>query len=717
MQWRLRHLLPADVAIARLQTSRTAKLIAHSTRRVSSTHFSSALVPAPSISKRLSILASIATGAAAAAATMWLASCSISASADDSALPRQPSDGQLTTPSAIPRLHVGGRDEFAAIIVGGGAGGCVTAYHLANWMQERGLPGTVLLVERGAPHSAVAAPNPDLASWFGEWASFSETHQTRLATGDAFATPASSHRGMGGASTHDTRITFAVRDQQLERMASAMQWQPEFLRACYQAALDLMPLRRALPQPEPFFDAVVGTLTKPAADGRPALLRAMPNNQFDTAIVEDTIAEVAVAAFESTSSDSVTRWTPAHLLADSVRPANLVVVADADVERVVLAATPDRPIKATGVLLRQRDGSRVEARVDASGEVIIAAGALHSPAILQRSGIGPADTLTALGIDVVVANDEVGHGCDHNEFGVLYEWLHKWDDARGVATKGGVHGWPLVLYSTLTDEHRGGVPSGSSDSAEPIMQAHMGAGNAEPYTSDTAVVISPNCVRPDPRAGFRVHISSPTDLHAPAHVLWASAAEMRGDYENMARGVRRTVQLFERLREAGIVGRRIEPPAEVDLLDTDRLVEHIAKFHGSAFHWMCTCRAGAQDGVVDESFRVRTGTGASAGPIANLRVGSGASLPEIPEGNPHLTITAFALALALDVLRTRSSNAHSSAAGSAALPASLQRAQQTLRASAGTLVTRAPGQESPCLAEVASKHVAAWDAASHRRRL
>lgn len=57
---------------------------------------------------------------------------------------------------------------------------------------------------------------------------------------------------------------------------------------------------------------------------------------------------------------------------------------------------------------------------------------------------------------------------------------------------------------------------------------------------------------------------------------------------------------------------------------------------------MSTTAAGINSGVADEHFKVRGVTG--------LRVGSGASLPEIPGPNPHLTITAFALALAHDVV-------------------------------------------------------------------
>lgn len=57
---------------------------------------------------------------------------------------------------------------------------------------------------------------------------------------------------------------------------------------------------------------------------------------------------------------------------------------------------------------------------------------------------------------------------------------------------------------------------------------------------------------------------------------------------------------------------------------------------------MSTAPAGVKSSVADEHFKIRG--------VSGLRVGSGASLPEIPGPNPHFTITAFALALAHDVV-------------------------------------------------------------------
>lgn len=101
------------------------------------------------------------------------------------------------------------------------------------------------------------------------------------------------------------------------------------------------------------------------------------------------------------------------------------------------------------------------------------------------------------------------------------------------------------------------------------------------------------------------------------------------------------IDIFSVLEKNGVVGPRLDPPLDVK---TPQQLETWARSKaGTAFHWMSTAPAGINSSVADEHFKVRGVTG--------LRVGSGASLPEIPGANPHLTITAFALALAYDVVK------------------------------------------------------------------
>jgi choline dehydrogenase-like flavoprotein len=113
------------------------------------------------------------------------------------------------------------------------------------------------------------------------------------------------------------------------------------------------------------------------------------------------------------------------------------------------------------------------------------------------------------------------------------------------------------------------------------------------------------------------------------------------DFTALTRGVSRMIDIFSVLEKNGVVGPRLDPPLDVK---TPQQLEKWARSKaGTAFHWMSTAPAGVNSTVADEHFKVRGVTG--------LRVGSGASLPEIPGANPHLTITAFAIALAYDVVK------------------------------------------------------------------
>ncbi|KAI0858073.1 glucose-methanol-choline oxidoreductase-like protein [Xylaria cubensis] len=97
---------------------------------------------------------------------------------------------------------------------------------------------------------------------------------------------------------------------------------------------------------------------------------------------------------------------------------NLVVVTGAHVQRILLKGTsPD--VVATGVQYLHNGETRT---ANARGEVILSAGVVHSPKILELSGIGDPEFLNSLGISVMVANRYVGENLqDHPMTGLSFE--------------------------------------------------------------------------------------------------------------------------------------------------------------------------------------------------------------------------------------------------------------------------------------------------------
>jgi 5-(hydroxymethyl)furfural/furfural oxidase len=95
----------------------------------------------------------------------------------------------------------------------------------------------------------------------------------------------------------------------------------------------------------------------------------------------------------------------AYLTLEVRQRPNLRILPESFVESIVLDGR-----RATGVRVQQAGGSFAYS----GGKIVIAAGALHSPAILQRAGIGPAKHLQDLGINVVVDRPGVGENLqDH----------------------------------------------------------------------------------------------------------------------------------------------------------------------------------------------------------------------------------------------------------------------------------------------------------------
>lgn len=100
---------------------------------------------------------------------------------------------------------------------------------------------------------------------------------------------------------------------------------------------------------------------------------------------------------------------------------NLTVLTETTVTKILLEkASPEADAVAKGVRYLSKDGMSQE--VHARKEVIISAGAINSPRLLELSGVGKADLLKKLGVDVVVDNPHVGENLQNHVFtGISFE--------------------------------------------------------------------------------------------------------------------------------------------------------------------------------------------------------------------------------------------------------------------------------------------------------
>jgi len=114
------------------------------------------------------------------------------------------------------------------------------------------------------------------------------------------------------------------------------------------------------------------------------------------------------------------RWNTSKAFIRPVkeRP-NLTVWTEAQVEKLTFAKKADGQLVCNGAIANR---AGISQQVSAAKEVVLSAGAVNSPQILQMSGIGPADLLKSHGIDVVLDAPNVGENLqDHLQIRAVYK--------------------------------------------------------------------------------------------------------------------------------------------------------------------------------------------------------------------------------------------------------------------------------------------------------
>jgi choline dehydrogenase len=306
-----------------------------------------------------------------------------------------------------------------------------------------------------------------------------------------------------------------------------------------------------------------------------------------------------------------------HLDAARHRP-NLVVWQRCLASRVLLGGDGGNGgDRATGVEV-VRDGALV--RVPA-GRVTLAAGGIGTPAVLQRSGIGPAGELAALGIRPLVDLPGVGQNLvDHPAVPI---WTHP----RPEACREG-DPWYQVMARSASD---GGDPDLAVFLAANIMTGDLPeAGGA--LGARISAMVSPVLLRPESRGSVLVRTPDPG---APPTIVLSMASAPR-DLERLMQAVRLAWSIV-RAPDFAAHLRRV-------LVWTDRMVSEdrllrsaLSRWTVPLFHAAGTARMGP-DGdelaVVDQRCRVHG--------VADLLVADASVLPSQPSAPPNLTCVMLA---------------------------------------------------------------------------
>ncbi|MDO9322378.1 MAG: choline dehydrogenase [Pseudomonas sp.] len=303
---------------------------------------------------------------------------------------------------------------------------------------------------------------------------------------------------------------------------------------------------------------------------------------------------------------------------------NLTIVTHALTERILFDGK-----RAIGVAYLHGDSDQ-PISVHASREVLLCGGAIASPQILQRSGVGPADLLRELDIPVVHELPGVGENLqDHLEMYLQYqctqpvslypallwwnqpaigaEWLFLGTgsgasnqfEAGGFIRTRAEFAWPNIQYHFLPVAIN---YNGSNAVKEHGFQAHVGSMRS-------------------PSRG-RIRLRSKDPRQHPSILFNYMAFEQ--DWQEFRDGIRITREIMAQPALDAFRGKELSPGL---VLQTDAELDQFIREHAeTAFHPSCSCKMGSDAmSVVDGQGRVHG--------LEGLRVVDASIMPLITTGN------------------------------------------------------------------------------------
>lgn len=214
----------------------------------------------------------------------------------------------------------------------------------------------------------------------------------------------------------------------------------------------------------------------------------------------------ALGAFQNTASiDPVTK-TRSYAVSGYLDPSvsarpNLTILTETTVRKIIFDTSHD-DAAATGVEVLTKDG-KVD-QISAKREVILAAGSLQTPQILELSGIGDSQLLTKHGIPVIVDNPNVGENLqDHPVV------CQSFEVADGVPS-GDVLRDPAVLQALLAMyQNNGDGPLGQSNISVAYTPRSTAQASSPPRRKPTSSPPTPPSSKPPPTPPSPPSFSNP----------------------------------------------------------------------------------------------------------------------------------------------------------------------------------------------------------------
>lgn len=283
-----------------------------------------------------------------------------------------------------------------------------------------------------------------------------------------------------------------------------------------------------------------------------------------------------------------------------------------------------------------RDG--ISQTVHASGEVILAGGAMNSPQVLELSGIGQGDLLRGMGIEVLHDLPGVGENLRDHYYAPLTFRLKHGTPAlaaqaigfglaksvlRYAIRRSGLLSLGVASVAAFAESREGLVSPDIQFAMSPIVGAtDAKKANAAGVDPLPGITIGPMAVRPESRGS--IHLRSADPAAHPA--IKPNYLTDRQDVDVLVKGMRIAREIAAAPPLGAMVDHELAPGAQAQ---TDEELLAYAKASGqSSYHPVGTCAMGRRPGsVVDARLRVHG--------IESLRVVDASIMPTLITGNTN----------------------------------------------------------------------------------
>ncbi|MEU1335598.1 GMC oxidoreductase [Streptomyces sp. NPDC005865] len=498
------------------------------------------------------------------------------------------------------------RDEtttYDYVIIGGGTAGSVLAARLSED------PGCRVCVVEGGPSDVGDDRILRLRNWInllgGEFDYGYTTEEQPRGNSHILHSRA---RVLGGCSSHNTLISFLPFPQDLEEWVrmGCEGWDPETILA-YRTRLqnNIVPVGAADRNPiaQDFVAAATARLGVPVVE------------DFNARPFTDGAGFFSLAYDPETNKRSSASVAYLHPIMD--RP-NLTLRLETWAHRLLR----DEEGRFTRVQVRNPDGS--ESTLEAEAEVLLCAGAIDTPRLLMLSGIGPADHLRDVGIEVNANLPGVGENLlDHPESVIVWE-------TRGLLPPNSAMDSDAGLF--LRRDADGGP--------RPDLMFHF---YQVPFTVNTerlgypvpehGVCMTPNV--PRARSTGRMWLRSADPADKPALDFRYFTDPEGHDERTIVDGLKIAREVAATAPFSDWLLREVAPGPDVQ--SDEDLSEYGRRAAHTVYHPAGTCRMGAEDdpmAVVDPQLRLRGHDG--------LRIVDASVFPTMPTINPMVTVLLVA---------------------------------------------------------------------------